>query len=288
MEFRNWLGALVFPFAMASAAAPCRAAEGFHLLSQSAPSAVTDSWESVFLFFLDEPSTFSIGTAFLVRADVGPRDTDMYFLTNKHVLKGHCDAKGVCMEISLFQDGRFDTGSAGARFVSYREPMGLVSVITSSKNPDLAVLKVTRPNDKMRVPKVLRISKTCEMKIGEPLYGIGFPYTPDRQAKKMLPIEQQNLVIKRWSQGIYTGSLRTDERGDENTMYFYGSTVDALTGNSGGPILNARGEVVAVAKAGAGLAKNQFGYFGNETSGQLDWQSEGVPCEYLKAFAGLK
>ena len=288
MEVHKWVAAIFFSIAIASAASPVSAAEGFHFLSQSAPTAVTESWESVFLFFLDEPSAISIGTAFLVRADVGPQETDMYFLTNKHVLKGHCEAKGVCTELSLFQDGKFDTGSGGARFVSFREPMGFVSVLTISKNPDLAVLKVTRPNNKMRVPKVLPFAKSCEMIIGEPLDGIGFPWTPDREAKDMIPIEQQKVVTKRWSQGIYTGRLRTDERHDENTMYFYASTVDALTGNSGGPILNSRGEIVAVAKGGASLAANSWRYSGNETEGKLDWQSYSVPCEYLKTIPALK
>jgi hypothetical protein len=54
------------------------------------------------------------------------------------------------------------------------------------------------------------------------------------------------MVVKRWSEGTFSGFFNiTDEK-----QAFFASTVDALNGSSGGPIISSNGFVVSLVGKG--------------------------------------
>ncbi len=64
---------------------------------------------------------------------------------------------------------------------------------------------------------------------------------------------------------------------------YFGTTIDALEGNSSGPVINADSAIIGVMlKVSDNSGSNGFRYDGNETSSGLDWHSLSTRCEYLQ------
>ncbi len=261
----------------------CFAVEGFKSLRDSPPEAVTSSFDSVFMVYFDEASYYVHGSAFLIRVEVNGETTQLDFLTGAHVLQNLCRESEVCSGLKLFQDARLNVVSGRETFVFGRPEINQVRVLKLSQNPDLALLRATIKTRQFSNPKPLAISSTCKLEIGEVLYGIGFPKTTERMTSSKVVIENQNQIIKRWSEGVFVGNLK-QVSADSEYRYSLATSVDMLHGNSGGPLLNQSGKVMGVVSSGASLAENRYVYSGGESPGQLEAQSLAVPCGYLDSF----
>lgn len=250
------------------------AKEGFNDAFRDLPQSPQSS---VFLFLDDAKSSYHIGTAFLVAED----QNYYYLTTNNHVAKSGCDDSGACPSVKLYQSGFiFEREDGSLQFNSDWPYLSKVQVIIRYENPDYAVLRADKKPStnffKGWIPKPLKIS-TRSPKIGEKLYTIGFPDIRSRTCTGQRKIERRDTIFKRWSTGIYVGKFRSDDNNNVDTRYWMGTTIDALGGSSGGPILNEANEVVGIIQKSASQNDGKGGcYTGNETPEHLDWQSLGV------------
>ncbi|MGZ3805461.1 MAG: S1 family peptidase [Pseudobdellovibrionaceae bacterium] len=260
-------------------------AEGFYTSADPMPPAVSKAWSSVFFVLINEPTIYRMGTAFLVRKIVDSKVTDLYFLTNLHVIKQACPTSGLCQNASLAQDAHLIYQSDGLHLQSLDGVvLDQMSVVKVSVNPDLALLHVRASNNNnVQLPNSLPISPSCEMAVSGPLYTIGFSDPFDRR-NSTIPIKNRDSIFKRWSHGIFTGYTKSDDNNNANTNLWSGTSVDALEGGSGGPLLDQSGKVVGVMKNSASTEANNYHYGGNEDPKGLDWQSNAVRCEYLEKF----
>lgn len=102
-------------------------------------------------------------------------------------------------------------------------------VIQSSPLLDLAVLKVT--DDTNHTLKPLSVADSSKLRIGEWLFAVGHPWG-------------QRWVV---TAGIMSGTTTARQsRADNAPVSYIKSDVRLAPGNSGGPLLNADGEVVGV------------------------------------------
>jgi S1-C subfamily serine protease len=260
-------------------------AEGFSSDPKLAPLVIQAAWSSTFLVLFDEPTSYHLGTAFLIQKKaLANGSTDVYFITNQHVVQNNCTPNGVCPELTLNQRAQLAYEPGGLHLLSSDGLFKKITVVGRSENPDLALLKANVATQSDRLPEPLVVSKSCVVTVGEPLVTVGFPDTSVRTDPSSLPIDQKNMITKRWSQGVLTGSLKFDVYSNGSVNNLIGTTIDVVGGNSGGAVINRNGEVVGVIKGAVSVQKNNFRYDGNETPGALDWQSYAVRCEELKEF----
>jgi hypothetical protein len=239
------------------------ASEGFDSSSERLPPLIKKAWDSTFLFLYSNENQYGIGTAFLTGLD----ENYLYFTTAYHVTRDRCERDNTCPKIQLFQMGSFDTVQDGKLlFISGKGlTFDQVELYRQTMKPDYALLRVKIPSslDRSKLPKPMKIANST-LHIGDRIYTIGFPATPDRTCNKHIDIEDQSKILKRWSSGIYTGRLRSDDNHDQNTQIWLGATTDALAGNSGGPALNEFGEVIGLITRAAATNNNGYCYDGNE------------------------
>jgi len=133
-------------------------------------------------------------------------DPDGLVLTNHHVVAGG----GRTIRADL-HDGRvFDAG-----------------VVKSSGNPDLALLKLA--GDAPDLPAA-PVGDSDALRVGELVYAVGHPWGR----------------VGAVSAGVVGGVGELRGPGPGSTARYVRSDVTLAPGNSGGPLLNARGEVVAI------------------------------------------
>jgi S1-C subfamily serine protease len=136
---------------------------------------------------------------------------DGYILTNEHVI---ADAT----ELKVTVQG-------------YNEPL-TAKVVGSSYELDLAVLKVDSPDGK-EFP-ALTLGDSDQAKIGDWVIAIGNPYGFDHTITMgVLSAKERPITI-------------SDEQGDHKYEHLLQTDASINSGNSGGPLLNDRGEVIGI------------------------------------------
>ncbi|MFC5470073.1 S1C family serine protease [Cohnella suwonensis] len=136
---------------------------------------------------------------------------DGYILTNEHVI---ADAS----ELKVTVQG-------------YDQPL-TAKVVGSSADLDLAVLKVESPDGKA-FPK-LTLGDSNEAKIGDWVIAIGNPYGFDHtMTMGVLSAKERPITI-------------SDEEGEHEYKHLLQTDASINSGNSGGPLLNDKGEVIGI------------------------------------------
>jgi len=248
-----------------------RAAEGFHLLAADAPAPVRDAWSSVYNV---EYKDWPLGTAFLVGIAKSDTIVRLYFLTAEHIAANddRCTDNSICSGLSLVQnavynrdgDGFRKSSENGSHFSNVRS-----LTISDGSNTTLLTVDLSAGSD-LREFRPLKISQTCLSHKREQLYAIGYPdvgYRPNFNSK---------ILRKVWSKGVL---IDLDDA-------HLGTSIDATDGNSGGPILNAQGEVVSVMnKSWFGSDLEYEGDYIREVSGHEEYgpveYSQGTSCAAL-------
>ena len=263
----------------------CFAEEGFHSSKGGLPPAVQAAWDSTFLV---EPvaGNGAVGTAFIVRIEpAGDKKLDLYLLTVNHVVQGNCGMKlGFCKNIEISDGGVDLETSTDIDFVHPTARANGAEVVRNSEYPDLALLRLVVDNRPLWNRQPLPLAEPCAYARADLVYVIGFPDAASRTYKYAKPIEDKNIVKRRWSVGRILGNYHYRKPGKE-MRFWIGTTADGLVGESGAPALNAQGEVVGALDS-AGKENRGAAYLGNE--------SLGIPhamlqrCEYLNDFINLR
>jgi len=260
--------------------------EGFNeLLPNATPSAVELNANAVFAFYSEDDNEMRIGSASLIKVTNKELVTELFFLTNEHVVRKDCPTDGPCKGINLFQQANIKKSSLfGSKLLSSKGFTGAeYEVIKRSLNPDLAIIKMIVPLDNtISIPKPVKISPSCSNPTQRKVYTIGFSGTDLRTAAGSKPIPFNDYQHKRWSEGIEVSYHKEILENQEGR--YLSTTVDILPGGSGGPLLNEKGEMIGVMTATGSGRSNGYKYFGNEDPKNLDWTSLAVTCDLLREF----
>lgn len=261
------------------------ASEGFNPQVDMLPLTVQNAWQSTFMLLISRPPYTEIGTAFLIKKIIKGNSTDLYFLTNNHVIERFCPSKGTCSKAQLIESPDFEFEDGGTYL---RSTSGIVwrdiEVAGVDSISDLALLHVSGTDEAQSQLKPLRISKSCDLNVGDPLYSIGFASTYLRIYPDRLRIANQSSVLKRWSGGLFIAARKINQNGNISTREWVATTVDFLPGDSGSELLNKDGMVIGVQTEGASTPQNKFRYTGDERANHLDLHSLAVKCSDLSTF----
>ena len=160
----------------------------------------------------------------------------------------------------------------------------LSPVMDMEKDLGFFILKL--PGTKASDFEVVPISPDCRMGFGDSIELIGFPGVVYRALKdQRVKISDPDLITKRASAGIYIGEMKfgKDQSGDRYPIF--GTTADAMDGNSGGPALNSRGHVVGILIGSEANKENGYVYKGSENPRALKAHSFITDCQVTKTFA---
>lgn len=257
------------------------AREGFHLSLKDAPPAVVAAWPSVFALVNEVSGQYHTSTAFVVARHRTKSSHVFYLLTVNHGL-GPCREAAYCPSLKLLRDlqifNALQNRALSAEIID-RGSLAVdhVYVLNRLRDVDLAIVRVQVPLGTRDLPAPIALPSTCTLTPGEPIYTVGFPAVIWRAALASALIEQPQSQVKRWSEGVFS-NLGTDPR---NGRLFFTATTDALVGNSGGPLLNTRGEAVSVQLHSSSVIENDFRYTGREAGGVLSYQLKGALCPTL-------
>lgn len=258
-----------------------KAAEGFSTSLATAPKSVKDNWSKTFAILTDYPTIYDAGTASLVWKRKSASKWDLYFLTANHGVDAKCEGGKICPHTYLVRDLR---GRSMNNKFTPDQLQGLffeeVDVVDKSTNPDLALLHVIAPLSTANIPDPISLPTSCEISPNDKLFTVGFPAAAGRTNPLSAPIPNKDEIEKSWSHGVFVDKFHAGD-GDNIKLYF-GTTIDALEGNSGGPVLNTDGTIVGVLVKISGDKDKGFRYDGNEDPKSLDWHSLSVRCEYLQ------
>jgi S1-C subfamily serine protease len=165
----------------------------------------------------------SSGSGFVIRVEGG----SVYIATNHHVVNlpvVQTKAAGARVSVSVV----FSSGAGN-------EETMLAEVLDSDPSRDLAILKVAAPK---AVPKPIANVETAELVETMPVYTFGFPFGAAMAVGKKGPA----ITVGRGS----VSSIRRDDFGRVAAVQIDGAL---NPGNSGGPVVDARGKLVGIAVA---------------------------------------
>jgi serine protease Do len=155
-----------------------------------------------------------LGTGFLT-------SREGHLITNYHVVEKHTR-----LQATMFR--RVEGERGGFEKIEFRK----VKILALQPLRDLALLKFDPAEAGGRLPEPVVINDRDDLRVGDLVFAIGNPLGMERSV----------------TQGIVSSTTRTIDQ-----MRLIQTDAAINPGNSGGPIFNSRGEVVAVACAGAAV-----------------------------------
>jgi S1-C subfamily serine protease len=242
-----------------------RIAEGFFI--DPMPPAVRAIWPSVYAFVCEGEGGAYTATAFLVRKEEEEKLSRYYFVTAGHSVDDCRQPRRYLAE----DLGRPRFESDGITLAPAPRRLPRVAPVYVDDAYDVGIVKVeaARP---LRLGAPLAVTGHCDKALHREVFAVGFPGVGKRPSLGM------RREAKRWSKGEYVGLGRAEHRGTQSL--YIASTVDSLPGSSGGPVVDANGELVGVVVKGAASPENGFRY-DVDPHRQGDWHTFLVPCDAL-------
>lgn len=246
--------------------------EGFSVGTDSAPRAVRRAWDKTFAATLSVESEQNIrhATAFLVDKKQVGDVIEYYFLTSGHFVDGICELNEPCTHLNFLTNIKAKSRLGFMVIVSGLAPQFTgPTLIAMSDDRDWALFRSSVNGDFPDLPRPLRLAARCGLQKGEKLYSVSVPDVGLRRFSM-----EDDTVEKNWSAGLFLGPVDK----------FESTTVDALPGSEGGPILNEDGEVVSLVVHNDSVPESKYRYSGTDAEDSNDWQTLGLQCETLKAL----
>jgi V8-like Glu-specific endopeptidase len=181
------------------------------VFAEAIPQSVLDSAKGVFYVEVQTESGTASGTAFVVYED----NSSTYLITNYHVVADNTNNVSVWVT---------------------KDQSTYATVAASSKQNDLALIKIAQ---KLDVP-VLSLSTAVQK--GDEVYAVGFPAAADALSDTVSKTNDEATITN----GIISSIRSLKITGYSNEVPILQINADINAGNSGGPLMNSKGEVIGV------------------------------------------
>ena len=261
---------LIFTAALTCAA---HADEGFDVVPPN--PALAAAADSTFLLFFGTTGDIAVGSGFVVRRDGNNLD----LLTADHVLGTDCDDHA-CPDLRVFRTVHFPWSRRNE--VRANSIARSVVVLARDHAQDLAVLRL-QLNEPVAAPLI--IASQCQPEYRAAV-AIGFPVTADRES--VVNISEAKFLTKRFSRGHVITAAGVRPNGsvimatEVGTRSVLATTVDAMSGSSGGPLVSEEGAVLGLVDREVG--SDQHEYKGRGKAASTQFNALVIPCEQINAF----
>lgn len=124
-------------------------------------------------------------------------------------------------------------------------------LVGSDPLADIAVLKLdmmSRPHDSESLP-IAQFGSSEDLAVGEPVLAMGCPLAISQSVTRGIVSNKDMMIPERWN-----APLRLDGEDVGSLVKWIGHDASIFPGNSGGPLVNLRGEIVGINEIGLGLA----------------------------------
>ena len=285
MNLRKSVSTALTLFVIFSVEVSIQAEEGF-FLKDTLPPALSSAWDAT--FFLGSFRNGAInGTAFVISKRPSRYEpstkTLATFLTADHVIQKLCgQGTGLCDVVLSASEG-FDIATRDYILMDrHRRTIYEIEVFKRSAKRDLAMFWALVDRAKYESIQPIPFGNCDKLYTDEEIYLIGFPHANKRTAEGAKFIEKPERRIRRWSRGYIMERVEPG-RWNKYSLSQINITADSLSGSSGGPALNQKGEFWGILSQGRQQKSKGNPYRGNSwDSPQL--QSLVVECWDIEKF----